>query len=113
MKTIEEVFTRWSAKISIKNMKFNIRISPTSDLLESDLKDIASIINTRYNLANFKTLLGGLDATVNVFKKYLVVVSSFDEVIHVLILPKNGFVDENLISKFLDAIKEEKVDFFS
>jgi len=104
MEKIEKAFPNWEAIIKIVNQKFTIKLTPSSKLTNYELEDLASIISTRYNIANFKLLLGGLEATVNIFRKHLVFVSSFDDAIIALVVSKTVSFNQDSLQKFLQIV---------
>jgi len=75
----------------------------------SDLQQIAKIISIRYNLGGFQNNLGGLEATVNVFKDHFLIVRSIlqDKFLAVMV-PK---IPENLAARIsaVSAINESSL----
>jgi len=107
---VKEKFPNWQAVMLIKSYEeFNTSFSPNSPFGEGNkdrhyyLDYIAGLVSVRYQSIGFANLIDGLKATVNIFGNYVMLVTSIEEKIFALILPKSENLTETY-QKFKEVV---------
>ncbi len=108
---VKENFPNWQAVMLIKSYKeFNALYSPDSRFRGHEdrhyyLDHIAALISVRYTSIGFDQIMDGLKTTINIFGNHLMLVTSIDEIIFAVILPKQVDLTE-VNNTFQEIVKQ-------